>query len=500
MRRGAPQPARPPGTLPQPLRFRTPPSPRPQDRALWLLQAGAPGVDDVAPPTLPGGCDVCVVGGGFTGLWTAIEIKRAEPSTAVVLIEAGVCGGAASGRNGGFVMTAWSKYGALERLCGRDGALRYARAAERAVGDIGAFCTIHAVDAEFHDRGWVWAATNAAQLDGWKYTIDQLAAAGVEPYVLLDRDEVAERAASPVHLAGVFEKVPATVHPGKLARGLADVARGLGVTIVEGCALRELQTGGAPVLTTSHGTLRADHVVLAISAWAAGLPAARKSLVVVASDVIATEPAPDRLDAIGWELGVSVSDSRRLVNYYRTTEDGRVVFGKGGGDIAVGARITNHFDRSESRAAAVVAQFRRTYPNLGDVPVHRHWRGAVDYSVTGVPFVGPLPGSPQVLVAAGFSGNGVGPSHVAGRAMSQMVRGHEPEDLPEGLRVPRDGRMPPEPIRYLAGRVVREAVRRKEDAEDLGQTPNGVLRGIASLDPTSFTDKGPSKDGSSAGR
>lgn len=478
-----------------PVRFRTPPAPRREDRALWLVQAGAPDVDSPAPRTLPAHCDVCIVGGGFTGLWTAINLKLAQPSMSVVLIEAGICGGAASGRNGGFVMTAWSKFGALQRLCGTEDALRYARAVERAVGEIGAFCADRGIDAEFHDGGWVWAATNAAQLDAWKYTMDQLATAGVEPYVVLPPDEVARRSGSPVHVAGVFEEVPATVHPGKLARGLAKVAADVGVTIVEGCALQELHVEGPQALTTSLGTIRSDHVVLAISAWASALPSARGSLVVIASDVIATRPAPERLDAIGWRLGVSVSDSRRLVNYYRTTEDGRVVFGKGGGDLAVGDRITRAFDRSEQRAVAVLAQFRRTYPNLTDVAMHSHWRGAVDYSVTGVPFVGPIPESGRVLVAAGFSGNGVGPSFVAGRALAQMVRGEEPADLPAGLRAPRSARLPPEPIRYLAGRVVREAVRRKEDAEDLGRRPNPFVRTVAMLDPTSFTDKGPSKNG-----
>jgi glycine/D-amino acid oxidase-like deaminating enzyme len=474
------------------IRFRTPHPLRPADRALWLDQAGTPAIEDLPPARLPAACDVCIVGGGFTGLWTAIQLKRQAPATEVVVVEAGVCGGAASGRNGGFVMTAWSKFGALARLCGLEEARDYARAVECAVGEIGAFCAAHDIAAEFHQGGWLWTATNDAQLDAWKYTLDQLAGAGESPYELLDRDEVARRSGSDVHVGGVYEAAPATVHPGRLARGLARTALGLGVMIVEGCAVQELRTEPLPTLHTTAGQLRADKVVLAISAWTAGVPEARRSLVVIASDVIATPPIDDRLDDIGWKLGLSISDSRRLVNYYRTTEDGRVVFGKGGGDVAIGDRITPAFDRSERRAAAAHAQLQRIYPMLSDVPVDRHWRGAVDYSVTGLPFIGPLSRTPHVLMAAGFSGNGVGPSYVAGRALAQMALGQEAVDVPDGLRIARNGHMPPEPVRYLAARVVREAVRRKEDAEDLHRTPPGLLRRVASLDPTSFTDKGSS--------
>jgi glycine/D-amino acid oxidase-like deaminating enzyme len=473
------------------VRLRRPHRLDPDDRSLWLEQAGAAQPPSAPQAALPRRCDVCVVGGGMTGLWTAIWVKLADPSIHVVLLEAGVCGGAASGRNGGFVMTAWSKFGALQRLCGTADALAYARATERAVGEIGGFCAEHGIDAEFHQGGWLWTATNRAQLDAWSYTMDQLAGAGEAPYRILEPDEVARRSGSAVHLAGVFESAPATVHPARLTRGLAEVACRLDVTIVEGCAVHKVASPGTPRLVTDLGEMAADHVVLAISAWAAGVPEAQGSLVVLASDVIATEPAPERISSTGFPLGLSVSDSRRLVNYYRTTEDGRVVFGKGGGGIAVGGRITRSFDRSGRHAAEVLAQFRRTYPALADLPVPARWRGAVDYSVTGVPFVGPLSRDGHVFLAAGFSGNGVGPSFVAGRALADMALGREAPELPEGLRAPRASRLPPEPVRALAGRLVRAAVKRKEDAEDQGRTPAGPLRAIASLDPTSFTDKGP---------
>jgi glycine/D-amino acid oxidase-like deaminating enzyme len=236
--------------------------------------------------------------------------------------------------------------------------------------------------------------------------------------------------------------------------------------------------------------VRADHVVLAISTWAAELPAVRRSLVVVASDVVATDPVPQRLAALGLEPGISISDSRRLVNYYRTTQDGRFVFGKGGGGLARGARVGAAFDSAPALADEARRQFHRLYPTLWDVPAPHHWRGAVDYSLTGLPFVGPLPGRPQVLLAAGFSGNGVGPSYLAGSALANLALGRQEDDVPEALRRPPTGGLPPEPARFVGGSLVRAAVARKEAAEDLGRPPGRIARALAALDPTSFVDRG----------
>ena len=431
-------------------------------------------------------------------MWTAVSIKRSAPSATVLLLEAGSCGDGASGRNGGFVMTAWSKFGTLEKHCGRQDALHYARSTEQAVLDIGAFCRARELDAQFHQGGWLWAATNRSQIDAWRFTIDKLADAGEKPFRLLDGDEVAERSGSPTHLAGVFEASPAIVHPGLLVRGLVEFARELDVEVVERCAVRELRSRPTSVVSTERGDVRADRVALTMGAWATAVPEVRRSVVVVASDVIATDPIPDRLESVGWAPDLAISDSRRLVNYYRTTDDGRVVFGKGGGDLAFGARLGSSFDRSPKNAERVRAQFQRIYPMLSDVSIYRHWRGAVDYSTTGLPFIGPLPEHPEVLVAVGFSGNGLGASYVAGCALAQMALEQDVERVPESLRRPLGTRMPPEPVRYAAGRIVRESVRRKEDAEDLGYIPNRLVRAVASLDPTSFTDRGSAAEASAS--
>jgi len=469
--------------------------------SLWLHEALADEpVASTGEEALPASADLCIVGGGFTGLWTALHAKRLEPSADVVVVDSGICGGAASGRNGGFVMTAWSKFGTLRKLCGEADALHYGHAAEAAIGDIDAFCTENHIDAEFHRTGWLWAATNPKQIDAWENTIDALAAAGERPYRRLAREEVEAISGSPVHLAGVFESAVATVHPGRLARGLRRTAIDAGVRVFEGTAVSELGEGRPVELRTSRGVLRAGSVVLAISAWATELPDIRRMLVAVASDVIATPPIGDRLAALGMATGIAISDSRRLVHYYRTTEDGRMVFGKGGGGLAVGARIGPRFDRSDARASQTVRHLHRIYPSLWDVSAQQHWRGAVDYSLSGLPFVGPIAGQPNILAGVGFSGNGVGPSYVAGLALAEEALGRDASRVPEALRRAPAGRFPPEPLRCVGGTVVRAAVARKETAEDGDRRPDWATRALAALDPTSFVDRGTAAAAAAQGR
>ncbi|MDQ2898133.1 MAG: FAD-dependent oxidoreductase, partial [Actinomycetota bacterium] len=188
--------------------------------------------------------------------------------------------------------------------------------------------------------------------------------------------------------------------------------------------------------------------------------------------------------------GLGISDSRRLVNYYRQSEDGRVVFGKGGGGVALRGQIRPGFLGSSPRARDITGQFHYVFPMLADVPAPRSWRGPVDYSINGLPFFAELPERPGVIVGAGFSGSGVGPAYTAGDVLAAIALGEDDHPGPEGLcRLP-GGAMPPEPLRFAGGVAVRAAVARKEADEDGGRRTGRVTRALAALDPTSFVDRG----------
>lgn len=454
-------------------------------RSLWLQEALAN--DSEVAPKLEGSAraDVCIVGGGFTGLWTAIQLKQRDPSLDVALVEADICGGGASGRNGGFVMSWWPKFGTMSRLCGPEEAVRLCRASSVAIREIGAFCQEHGIDAHFRADGWLWTASSPAQIGAWSETLDLIDEHDERPFVELKRDEVVARTGSPKLLAGVFEAMNATVQPAFLVRGLRRVALERGVRVFENSPMTHLERSRPLQVHTKTGTLTTDRVVLALNAWSAGfadIPELHGAILVIASDIVATEPMPDRLSDIGYTSGLSVSDSRMMVNYWRTTLDGRIAFGKGGGTLAYGARASS-FDDSSPSSQEVTESFRALYPSLANVQIERSWAGPIDRSRTGLPFFGTIPGRPDIVYGAGYSGEGVGASHLGGKILASLALGVKDEWSTCGLARGPVGRFPPEPARYLAGLVVRAAVARREQAEDSGKRPGRLTVFVAGLAP-----------------
>jgi glycine/D-amino acid oxidase-like deaminating enzyme len=271
------------------------------------------------------------------------------------------------------------------------------------------------------------------------------------------------------------------LQPALLARGLRRVALDRGVRIFERSPMLGLDRNAVLGIRTARGRVRAERVVVAMNAWSARLRELRGSFVTVASDVVITERAPERLEALGLD-GVGISDSRLMVHYYRRTPDGRLVFGKGGGELAFGAGVGAHFDGVSPRAEWVAGGLRALQPALADVPLAASWTGPIDRTLDGLPFFTSL-GRPDLVSGLGFSGNGVGPSVLGGRILASMALGLEDEWSRCGLVRPAPRGLPPEPLRYLGGRVVRAAVARKERAEDAGRAPARIDRWLTSLAP-----------------
>jgi glycine/D-amino acid oxidase-like deaminating enzyme len=437
---------------------------------LWLEEALA---NEEDAPVLEGSirCDVCVIGGGFTGLWTALRLKEQERSLDVVLIEQDVCGSGASGRNGGFALTWWSKFPSLQKLLGPQEAVNLCRASEDAVNEIGAFCTEFGIDAQYRRRGWLWTATSSAQIGAWQQTIQEISAAGGgQPFVDLSDAEVMEKAGSPEHVAGVYEQICAAVQPAALARGLRRVAINRGVRVFE----RSKETAFAPRVRTARGTVTADSVVVAIGAW---LARNNPAIAVISSDIIVTEP----LEAPPLEDGLCCSDSRLMVNYYRE-HNGRFCFGKGGGAVAFAGRAAT-FEGASPRAKWVEESFRRLYPQLASARIDRSWTGPIDRTKSGIPF---FFRDGNVIYGAGYSAVGVSQTSIGGRILASLALRTEDEWANSPLVRRPLGAFPREPIRYVGGRVVRAGVARKEQAEDAGRTPGRTATWLASLAPPGF--------------
>lgn len=455
-------------------------------RSLWLEEALAlePEAERVEPLTGAQRADVCIVGGGYTGLWTALRLKELEPTLDVLVLEADLCGSGASGRNGGFVQGWWPKLDNLTASLGEDEGLRTCQAAADSVSEIGAFCAANGIDAHYRHAGWLWTATTPLHAEKWEAAIAAAERRSLDVYTRLTPAEVAARTGSASHVAGVWENVTATVQPALLARGLRRVALERGIRIAERTPVVALERGRPPVARIPGGAVVADKVVIATNAWMAEFPELRRAMIVISSDMIATAPIPDRLEHIGWTGGEAITDARLMVQYYRTTRDGRIAIGRGSGSLSLASRVTSAFNHSRSRTTEVETGFHRLYPMLRDVPITHEWGGPIDRTENGQMLFGDLGGNDRLLYGVGYSGNGVGPSHLAAKILASRALGLRDEWATTGFWNRVYKTFPPEPIRFVGGSLVRAAVDAKERGEERGTPPNAVLRSLAKLAPS----------------
>jgi glycine/D-amino acid oxidase-like deaminating enzyme len=452
----------------------------------WLRQALAED-RDLAPP-LEGEehADVCIVGGGYMGLWTAIEL--ADAGRNVILIERDICGGGASGRNSGMLLSAWSKIGALCSLGEPASSLRVTRASTEVIGTIEAFCRAEGIDCWFDRVGWIWGATCQAQAGAWDDALarhEHMGAAA--PARRVTRDEIAAMTGSSAMLGGVFDASAATVHPGFLARGLRRAALRRNVRVFERSAMTRFSRAGQPVVETAQGRVRADHLVLALNAHAAGIPELAPAIFNISSDDAASQPMGERLQKVGYARGPLMIDSRVFVSGWRVTRDGRLNVGVTGGFIGFGGWVDRRFDAPSPRVADMRAALGQGHPELADFPLECAWSGAIDRTATGLPLFGRLPENPNILYGYGFSGNGIGMTCLGGRLVASLVLGRDDPLADTALARPVTRGFPREPFRFSGAHLVCAAVRAQDRAEHQGRAPGVLTRLIAGLAPSGVT-------------
>lgn len=448
----------------------------------WLRDALALESAEATPaPLVPeeDAFDVAIVGGGYTGLWTAWWLRQRQPGARIVIIEQGICGGGPSGRNGGFVHGWWDQLPYLIERFGPEPALQMARLVDDGVRDIGEWCQEHGIDAWYRRGGYMRVSASKAQDGEWRPAVQACAAVDMpEQYRELSPAEVQARCASPTMRGGALMANAATIQPARLARGLRRILLEAGVTIHERTRVNRLRAGPPVQLDTTSGAIRAEQVVLAMNAWAAGWREFSTSLLAWGSHIVLTEPVPGRVAELGWTGGEAIADSRFTVHYFRTTPDGRVAFGAGVGAAGFGGRVDGRYDSDPRAEGRAYAALRRFFPSLADVGLADAWGGPIDISPDRLPMIGSRHGG-RVHFAHGFSGNGVGPAHFAGRVLAALV------DEPAGelAKLPlidrRMRRFPPEPVRFAGVRLVREALVRRDEAEDAGRRPSAAVRMMA---------------------
>ena len=452
------------------------------------VEPGRPWWLDEAPPIEPEPAlegeldvDVAIVGGGYTGLWTALAVRQLVASTPVAVLEAELCGEGPSGRNGGFLHGYWSQLGRLRVAFGDGGALAVAQAGSAIIPGIRGFVERRGAEVWFREAPMLEVSAAPSQDAAVDRAVAVARELGVEEEAVpLGPDELAQRCVSPQFRRGVLYREGATVQPARLVRALRAGVLDEGVVLHEQTPMLRLRRGSPNVVETPEGRVRAREVVVAINAAAAGWRPLARRLTAFGSYVVLTEPVPELLELIKWTGGESIVDGRMFLHYFRTTNDGRVLMGSGSGPIGFGGRIDDRFTGDGPSGARAEAGLRFLLPDLAEARIERAWGGPIDVSADHFPFFGTVPGS-RVHYGAGYSGSGVGASWLGGQILARLALGIEDEltGLPLVNRSVRP--LPPEPIKRLGGGVVRAAALRVEEAEQAGRRAALPLRGIAAL-------------------
>ena len=454
----------------------------------WLDDAGAP----PAFPTLsaPTRADVVVVGGGYTGLWSALRAKQRHPGARVVLVEARAVGWAASGRNGGFCEASLmpdvgggrgraDETALLTRL-GQENLA----AMESTVGELG-------LDCQWEHTGLVDLAIEPYQVDRLRDAAEEAARDGV-PHTYLDRAKMRAEIASPVYEAGLVRPdAAALVHPVRLAAELVRKASELGVEIFEQTRVTRLTLPGRDtnsdvvVWTTSpagEATVRADRVILGTGVFPSVLRRYRHHTLPVYDYAVATEPLPpELLGAIGWRGRQGLTDLANRSHYYRLTADGRVVFGGHDAVYHPGGRVSRAYENRPETFRRLTEHLLTTFPQLEGIRLTHRWSGALDVSTRSGPFFGQAAGG-RVQHAAGFARHGVATTHFAAQVMLDRfdVVDGAPDTERTALRIVRRQPVPfpPEPV---AAASIRATLRSLDRADHQSGRRDLLLRSLGAL-------------------
>ncbi len=415
------------------------------------------------------------MGGGFTGLWTALFLKELDPATEVVLLEAERIAYGASGRNAGIVgetfdhshELAVAHFGVAE-------AKRLAALARANLVELERFLADRTIDAEWERCGQLVVALSEQHREELIASRACAKRLGVDDWRWLDRDELGDEIVSPLHLGALLAPRAATVHPVKLALGLAREARRLGVELFEGSRVESYRReGGGLRFRTASGSVLARRGVLATNAYSQRLaPRLGRRFLPLYDYVVASAPLmPEQRAAIGWRRRRALTDGRNFFHYARPTADGRIVWGTSEARYFDGDRVGPECDHSPRHYAELRESFRARFPQLGELEFPYAWGGPICSTTRFTPFFGALERG-RLLYGLGYTGHGVGTTRIAGKILAHLALERRSDLLDLALVRKPPLPFPPRPLRrWAVDRVTRDLRR-----VDAGGTPTLLLR------------------------
>lgn len=447
------------------------------DVSFWWSQLGLPS----PRPALPGNieADVCIVGAGYTGLWTAYYLKSLDPTLRVVVLEARFAGYGASGRNGGWV--AGTVTGGRERYVkthGRQSAIDQQRALNDTVDEVLAVIASEGIDADAVKGGELRVARTPAQRARLRADFETEATWPGTDLVALDQAEARRRVAVDGVLAAVWDPHCAKVHPAKLASGLATAVEALGVPIFENTTVHEISQGRA---TTMHGTVRAAHVVRATEGFTANIAAEHRTWLPMNSSMIVTAPLPQEIwEQIAWQGHETLGDAAHVYMYAQRTADGRIAFGGRGVPYRYGSRVDTDGRTQTRTIEGLTRLLREFFPAAHDVPIDHAWAGVLGVPRDWAASVG-LDRQTGLGWAGGYVGTGVAATNLAGRTLADLILERDTDIV----RLPWVGhttrRWEIEPVRWTAVQAIYGAYRFADAREARGGEKTAFAARIANV-------------------
>ena len=426
------------------------------DKSFWLATYG----DYLPNPALPGDLkvDIAIIGGGFTGLSAAYNLRKDDQGLSVVVLEGEVVGFGASGRNGGFSMTLFGLEPAVTKaIFGHQRTVEAHRYMERAVDYVDELIKEHNIQSDYWYPGFLRAATTPGYVKRIQHDLEILTSMGITGISWIDSDQIKNEVNSPRFLGGWWEPRSGLLNPAKQVRELKRLAIQSGAQVYENTPVLEIHRDGVLTLTTPNGKVTAKKVIFATNGYSHLFPQLKRKQVPAFTHMVVTEPLSQaQLEPIGWKNRQGLEDARNLVHYFRLTIDNRITMG--GSDVSLAYGGDMEHDLNSHTFADLERDIIWIFPHLKGIQITHRWGGPVSVPLDMAPAIGYL-GDQRAIYSLGCVGHGVSMTHLNGRTLADLALERK-SDLTDVWFVNR--RMipwPPEPLRMVASQAIRGYLR-----------------------------------------
>ena len=426
------------------------------DKSFWLATYG----DYVSNPPLQGdlNVDIAIIGGGFTGLSAAYNLRKEDQGCSVAVLEGEIVGFGASGRNGGFSMTLFGLEPAVTKsIFGHQRTVEAHQYMERAVDYVNELINQYNLQSDYWFPGFLRAATTPGYIKRIQHDLELLTSMGITGITWIDAEQIKGEVNSPRFLGGWWEPRSGLLNPAKQVRELKRLALQFGAQVYEETPVLEIHRETGFTLKTPHGRVIAKKIIFATNAYSHLFPQLKRKQVPAFTHMVATEPLNQaQLDRIGWVNRQGIEDARNLVHYFRLSIDNRLVMGGSDVSLAYGGNMDQ--DMNAHTFSDLERDIIWLFPHLKGIQITHRWGGPVSVPLDMAPAIGFL-GDERAMYSLGCVGHGVSMTHLNGRTLADLALERK-TDLTDVWFVNRHMiPWPPEPVRTVASQVIRGYLR-----------------------------------------